>query len=115
MARYLARRLVLALLTCIFISVVTFAIIQLPPGDYVSSYVAQMAASGSSLTQEEAAVLRRQYGLDEPMPVQYLRWVSLAIQGNFGRSMEWMPRRSCLGKVRRPDEIMSSTTVPTPE
>jgi peptide/nickel transport system permease protein len=89
MARYLARRLLLALLTCIFISVVTFAIIQLPPGDYVSSYVAQMAASGSALTQEEAAVLRRQYGLDEPMPVQYLRWVSLAIQGNFGRSMEW--------------------------
>jgi len=89
MARYLARRLLLALLTCIFISVVTFAIIQLPPGDYVSSYVAQMAASGSALTQEEAAVLRRQYGLDEPMPVQYLRWVSLAVQGNFGRSMEW--------------------------
>ena len=59
MARYLARRLLLALLTCIFISVVTFAIIQLPPGDYVSSYVAQMAGSGSVLSQEEAAVLRR--------------------------------------------------------
>jgi peptide/nickel transport system permease protein len=89
MLRYLARRLMLAVLTCVFISVATFAIIHLPPGDYVSSYVAQMAASGSSMTQEEADVLRHQYGLDQPLPVQYLKWVSLAIQGNFGMSMEW--------------------------
>jgi peptide/nickel transport system permease protein len=89
MLRYLARRLMLAVLTCVFISVATFAIIHLPPGDYVSSYVAQMAASGSSMTQEEADVLRHQYGLDQPLPVQYLKWISLAIQGNFGMSMEW--------------------------
>ncbi len=79
----------LALLTCVFISVATFAIIHLPPGDYVSSYVAQMAASGSSMTQEEADVLRHQYGLDQPLAVQYLKWISLALQGNFGMSMEW--------------------------
>lgn len=79
----------LAVLTCMFISVATFAIIHLPPGDYVSSYVAQMAASGSSMTQEEADVLRHQYGLDQPLAVQYLKWISLALQGNFGMSMEW--------------------------
>jgi peptide/nickel transport system permease protein len=79
----------LAVLTCVFISIATFAIIHLPPGDYVSSYVAQMAASGSSMTQEEADVLRHQYGLDQPLAVQYLKWISLAIQGNFGMSMEW--------------------------
>ena len=89
MLAYLARRLMLAALTCLFISVATFAIIHLPPGDYVSSYVAEMAASGSSMTQEEADVLRHQYGLDQPLPVQYLKWVSLALQGNFGMSMEW--------------------------
>jgi peptide/nickel transport system permease protein len=89
MVTYLARRLMLAVLTCMFISVATFAIIHLPPGDYVSSYVAQMAASGSSMTQEEADVLRHQYGLDQPLAVQYLKWISLAIQGNFGMSMEW--------------------------
>lgn len=89
MAAYLARRLMLAVLTCMFISVATFAIIHLPPGDYVSSYVAQMAASGSSMTQEEADVLRHQYGLDQPLAVQYLKWISLALQGNFGMSMEW--------------------------
>src|SRR5580698_1676898 len=86
---YLARRLLFALLTCVFISIATFAIIHLPPGDYVSSYVAQMAASGSSITQEEADVLRHQYGLDQPLAVQYLKWIGLAIQGNFGMSMEW--------------------------
>jgi peptide/nickel transport system permease protein len=89
MATYLMRRLMLAVLTCVFISIATFAIIHLPPGDYVSTYVAEMAASGSSMTQEEADVLRHQYGLDQPLAVQYLKWVSLAIQGNFGMSMEW--------------------------
>jgi peptide/nickel transport system permease protein len=89
MVAYLMRRLMLAVLTCIFISIATFAIIHLPPGDYVSSYVAQMAASGSSMTQEEADVLRHQYGLDQPLAVQYLKWISLALQGNFGMSMEW--------------------------
>ena len=60
MLAFLARRLLLALLTVLFISVATFAIIHLPPGDYVSSYVAQMAASGSAITQEEADALRHQ-------------------------------------------------------
>ena len=89
MLAYIAKRLLVAVLTCLFISVATFAIIHLPPGDYVSSYVAQMSASGSSMTQEEANVLRQQYGLDQPLAVQYLKWLVLALQGNFGMSMEW--------------------------
>jgi peptide/nickel transport system permease protein len=86
---YIARRLVLAVLTCLLISVASFAIIHLPPGDYVSSYVAEMAASGSSITQQEADVLRQQYGLDQPLAVQYLKWMALVVRGNFGMSMEW--------------------------
>jgi peptide/nickel transport system permease protein len=89
MLTFLARRLALALVTVLFISVATFAIIHLPPGDYVSSYVAQMAASGSAITQEEADALRHQYGLDQPLLVQYAKWMILAVQGNFGQSMEW--------------------------
>lgn len=89
MLAYLGRRLLLALMTCVFISIATFTIIQLPPGDYITSYVANMASSGSVLTNQEADMLRAQYGLDEPMPVQYLRWVMLVVQGDFGRSMEW--------------------------
>src|SRR3989449_6291226 len=66
-----------------------FAIIQLPPGDYVSSYIAQMAAMGSVVSDEEAQNLRIQYGLGQPIYVQYYKWVKLIAQGNFGMSMEW--------------------------
>jgi peptide/nickel transport system permease protein len=86
---YLIRRLFLAVLTIIAISMISFAIIKLPPGDYVDAYVAQMSASGSIVSQEAAANLRAQYGLDRPLYVQYIRWVSLAAQGNFGMAMEY--------------------------
>ena len=66
-----------------------FAIIQLPPGDYVTSYIAQMAAMGSVVSDEEAQNLRIQYGLGQPIYVQYLKWMKLVVQGNFGMSMEW--------------------------
>src|SRR2546428_1459259 len=89
MLGYLVRRLMLAVLTIIAISMISFAIIKLPPGDYVDAYVAQMSASGSVVSQEAAANLRAQYGLDRPLYVQYLRWVSLAAQGNFGMAMEY--------------------------
>jgi peptide/nickel transport system permease protein len=86
---YLIRRLVLAVLTIFAISVISFAIIKLPPGDYVDAYIAQMAASGSIVSQEAAQNLRAQYGLDRPVYIQYLRWLGLAAQGNFGMAMEY--------------------------
>jgi len=86
---YIARRLAMAIFTIIAISMLSFAIIKLPPGDYVDAYVAQMSASGSSISQEAAANLRAQYGLDRPIYVQYVRWVGLALQGNFGMAMEY--------------------------
>src|SRR5438093_11557561 len=89
MLAYIGRRAVLAIFTVWAISVLSFAIIQLPPGDYVTSYVAQMAAIGSVVTDEEAANLRIQYGLGQPIYVQYLKWVRLIAEGNFGMSMEW--------------------------
>ena len=70
---YLGRRLVLAVLTVWFISVATFAIIHLAPGDYISTYVAEMAAAGSAMTEDEANALRHEYGLDQPLhPVRQL-------------------------------------------
>jgi peptide/nickel transport system permease protein len=89
MLTYLLRRVMLSALTIVAISMISFAIIKLPPGDYVDAYVAQMAASGSVISQEAAANLRAQYGLDRPIYVQYFRWVSLAAQGNFGMAMEY--------------------------
>ena len=64
---YFIRRLLLAAVTIWAITVVTFVIIQLPPGDFVDAYVAQSAAMGSAITMEEAAALRQAYGLDEPL------------------------------------------------
>ena len=89
MLAYIGRRALLAIFTVWAISVLSFAIIQLPPGDYVTSYIAQMASMGSVVSDEEAQTLRIQYGLGQPMYVQYLKWMKLVVQGNFGMSMEW--------------------------
>ena len=89
MLAYIGRRALLAVFTVWAISMLAFAIIQLPPGDYVTSYIAQMAAMGSVVSDEEAQNLRIQYGLGQPIYVQYLKWMKLVVQGNFGMSMEW--------------------------
>ena len=89
MLAYIARRTLLALLTTLAISVLSFAIIHLPPGDYVTSYIASMSASGSAVSEGEAQALREQLGLDKPITIQYVKWVSLIAQGNFGMAMEW--------------------------
>jgi peptide/nickel transport system permease protein len=89
MLAYIGRRALLAVFTVWAISMLSFAIIQLPPGDYVTSYIAQMASMGSVVTDEEAQNLRIQYGLGQPIYIQYLKWMKLVVQGNFGMSMEW--------------------------
>jgi peptide/nickel transport system permease protein len=83
------KRLFFAFLTIWAVSVISFAIIQLPPGDYVTAYVAQLMSTGTQVTEEEAANLRDQYGLDSPFPVQYAKWVGQVANGNFGVSMEY--------------------------
>ncbi len=87
MLTYLTRRVALGLLTIWAVSVVSFVIIQLPPGDYVSAYVAQLAESGTTASEQEIAALRAEYGLDQPMIVQYGKWVFQMAQGNFGLSL----------------------------
>src|SRR6266511_3419502 len=89
MLTYIARRIVLAIFTVWAVSVLAFVIIQLPPGDYITSYIAQMAATGSVVTEQEAENLRIQYGLDQPIYVQYYKWVKQIAEGNFGMSMKW--------------------------
>jgi peptide/nickel transport system permease protein len=86
---YIGRRALLAVFTVWAISVLSFTIIQLPPGDYVTSYIAQMASMGSVVSDEEAQNLRIQYGLGQPYYIQYLKWMKLVVVGNFGMSMEW--------------------------
>src|SRR5262245_33820648 len=89
MVAYIVRRMLLALPPVWAISVLSFIIIHLPPGDYVTSYIASMSASGSAVSAGEAAALREQLGLDQPITVQYLKWMGLIMRGNFGMAMEW--------------------------
>ncbi|HLT02358.1 MAG TPA: ABC transporter permease [Geminicoccaceae bacterium] len=89
MIAYVARRLLLAIVTIWAISVVSYAIIQLPPGDFVDSYIANLSASGSMVSAQEAEALREQYGLNRPIWVQYAKWIDRVVRGDFGMSMEW--------------------------
>jgi peptide/nickel transport system permease protein len=89
MVSFMVRRLVLAVFTIVAISILSFLIIHLPPGDYVTSYIASMSASGSAVSEGEARALREQLGLDQPVTVQYMKWMGLILQGNFGMAMEW--------------------------
>ena len=89
MIAYIIRRFFLAVLTIWAITILSFLIIQLPPGDYVTSYIASMSASGNQVTEAEAEALRIQYGLDQPIYIQYLKWMGLIMHGNFGMAIEW--------------------------
>ncbi|MEJ5197419.1 MAG: ABC transporter permease [Anaerolineae bacterium] len=89
MLAYILRRLVLAIITIIAISILAFIIIQLPPGDFVTSYIANMSSGGATVSEAEVEALREQYGLNQPIYIQYLKWAAQMLQGNFGMAMEW--------------------------
>ncbi|WP_156251606.1 ABC transporter permease [Pseudactinotalea terrae] len=90
MGRYMLRRVGLMLVTLLAISFVTFWIIQLPPGDYVSTLVAQAEARGEVISPERMAAMRARYGLDDSFLVQYWNWISnIIFRGDFGDSFAW--------------------------
>lgn len=89
MTSYIIRRALYMLLVLVLVSVVAFTIIQLPPGDYVSTYDARLRAQGMVLAESDLAAMRAQYGLDRPVYVQYLIWVRNMLQGNLGISLSW--------------------------
>lgn len=89
MKKYLIRRVIYMLLTVWVITLVAFAVIQLPPGDYVSTLVNQMMRMGAQEVKPEVIEqMREQYGLNDPVPVQYLKWMrNIVTQGDFGYSL----------------------------
>jgi peptide/nickel transport system permease protein len=87
MLPFIAKRLLLMVPTLFIISLVGFLIIQAPPGDFVSSYVAALQKQGDVIDQELINGLRSRFGLDQPIYIQYWRWVSNFAQGNLGYSM----------------------------
>jgi len=87
---YIARRIVTLIPILFLISVVSFVVIELPPGDWVSFQIESLRMSGIELGQDEADRLTRQYGLDKPPHERYLRWMeNMIIHGNFGWSFQW--------------------------
>jgi len=97
--RYILQRLALLPLLMVIYSFVIFAIIQAPPGDFLTAYVATLSSSGSSISTEQIAALRAQYGLDQPMAIQYLRWMQNLFHGDFGLSLEYQrPNADLIGE-----------------
>jgi len=89
MLRFIARRVAYMIITLFVVSVISFIIIQLPPGDFVTSYVAQLQAQGEMVERSEIEALRKRYGLGQPIYMQYLGWMSGILQGDLGRSLQW--------------------------
>jgi peptide/nickel transport system permease protein len=89
MLQFLIRRTLMALVMIVAISIVSFIIIQLPPGDFMSAYTANLAATGENVPIEQLVALREHYGLDQPVYVQYWKWARNALRGDFGQSLEW--------------------------
>ena len=90
MLAYILRRVLLMIPTLLIVSVISFAVIQLPPGDYLSSYVSQLRESGDLIDENELRALEERYGLGQPVYVQYYKWMSgILLRGDWGQSMEW--------------------------
>lgn len=89
MLLFLGRRLLTMIFTLLAISVLVFAIIQLPPGDYLSTMIAELQSQGANIAQEKIDFLRQQYGLDRPLYEQYALWVLGLLQGDLGYSFEY--------------------------
>jgi len=97
MVQYILRRIIWGILTLLFVSIVSFIIIELPPGDYVTSYIAELEAAGDHVSFEEAEELRKMYGLDKPIYIRYLKWAWGILHGDFGYSLVWdMPVRELI-------------------
>lgn len=98
--RFICRRAAIGLITVWAISIVSFIIIELPPGDFVTTYIAQLVESGAASSEEDAAQLRADYGLDKPIYVRYVNWLKAVLQGDFGQSLGWdRPVADLIGDV----------------
>ncbi len=89
MLSYIIRRLVYMVVLLVMLSVATFIIIQLPPGDYLTTLVANMRRANVVLSEEAVAVLTERYGLGRPLHIQYLTWFGNLLKGDMGESFIW--------------------------
>ena len=100
MRRYLFQRFIYMIFLLWMVSIVTFIVIQLPPSDYLSTYISRLEQqSGSTISDDQIEDLRRQYGLDIPVYERYFKWFGAVLQGNHGFSYDWQqPVRNLIGE-----------------
>ena len=87
MTGYILGRLLLMVPTLLVISVLVFVIIQLPPGDIITSRLSELQQQGQDVSEEAVAALRERYHLNDPLPVQYWRWITGFVRGDMGYSV----------------------------
>ncbi len=99
MLRYIVQRLLLLPVLILIFSIIVFGLVQAPPGDFLTSYIATLASSGSSMDQAQVDALKVQFGVDQPVTVQYSRWMSGLLKGDLGRSLEYQrPNGELIGE-----------------
>jgi peptide/nickel transport system permease protein len=113
MLSYLLKRILFMIPTLVVISIISFVIIQLPPGDFLTSYVAQLRMEGEDIDAEEIAALEARYGLGQPIYVQYFKWITgILFRGDWGQSMEWQkPVKELIGERMALTVVLSGTTM----
>lgn len=101
MLAYILRRILIMIPTLFLISIISFIALQLPPGDYLTSYAATLSTTGESIDQEAIESLRIRYGLGEPVYMQYFKWINgIITRGDWGQSMEWQrPVKDLIGEA----------------
>jgi peptide/nickel transport system permease protein len=87
MLKYIGRRIVLMIPVLFVITVISFLVIQLPPGDFVDAYVRDQRAAGMVVSAETEAAWRRRYGVDKPIIAQYFDWLGGVLRGDLGISL----------------------------
>ncbi|MBI3709050.1 MAG: ABC transporter permease [Proteobacteria bacterium] len=112
MMQYLVRRILIMAPTLLAISAIVFTIIQLPPGDYLTTMVAELQAQGESVNAEKLQFLREQYGLDRTPVEQYFHWLMGMLQGDLGWSFEYnVPVSSVIGERLLLSFVVAFTTI----
>lgn len=112
MLRYIGYRLLAAIPTILLISALIFFIIELPPGDYFETYIAELQAQGESVDPRKIEYLKQQYGFDQPMIVRYGAWLWGMLQGDFGYSFEYeMPVTDVVGNRIWLTILVSTVTI----
>ncbi len=89
MFQYIVRRILYMIPTLIAVTIISFVVIELPPGDYLTNYVNRLMLQGEFLDEAQLESLKVQYGLGQPIYVRYFKWMSGVVRGDFGVSMEW--------------------------